>query len=735
MPAFLRSPSIQTRVLAALGVIIALMATMFIVETFAARAQAVLAARTATRLLPTRLSLRSAMQWILRADDDGAWYVLAGGSASAAAFLRHYRDDLAHVRAHVLDAQRLSDLPEKDALVGTFQQRWQEYQRNNEEAFARAARGEIGTARQKYVRVPYQPALEALSRFDQAITADIQRAQAQDAATRRTADVAGISLGLAALAFGILIAVRLGGSLGRRIDEVSNAMSELVSDDLPRITQSFRNIAAGNFAASRYMCARREIAENGGKEAARMAATYNRLIRGLSELSLRIDDAATDAHRAREAEERLSYLRHYDETTGLPNREHLREHVESAVSGPARAAAFGIASIKLDGFKKIDSSFGREASNALLQSAAERLAHAARETDVVARGDIDEFLVLLRPLPESETAVRIASTLRETVAAPYSLGYGEAFVGATAGLSLFPADGHNADEILQNAEIALAAARETASGGPVLYSPSMRERSIESIAVESALQRALPAREFEIHYQPIVGVEHPRILGFEALLRWRHPRLGLLHPSSFIEKAEETGVIEPVGNWILRAACMQVQTWRARGHDVRVSVNVSMRQLQLPDFLRSVRSALEESGLPPQALELELTESLILKERDIAVRTLSALKSIGVRVAIDDFGTGYSSYGYLRYFSPDSLKIDRSFVTDITSNAFDEAIINGMIGLGHSLRLNVIAEGVENTGQLVKLRKLGCDEMQGYLFAQPVPAEQCERLLSDGARI
>lgn len=735
MPAFLRSPGIQTRVLAALGVILALMAAMFIVETFAARAQAVLAARTATRLLPTRLSLRSAMQWILRADDDGAWYVLAGGSASAAGFLRHYRDDLAHVRAEVLDARRTSDLPEKDALIGAFVRRWQEYQRNNERAFALAARGNVKAAQDTYVLVPYLPAFEALSRIDRAITADIERAQAQDAATRRTADVTGISLSFAALAYAILIAVRLGGSLGRRIDEVSNAMSDLASDDLPRITQSFRNIAAGNFAASRYMCARREIAENGSKEAARMAATYNRLIRGLSELSRRIDDAATDAHRAKEAEERLSYLRNYDETTGLPNREHLREHVESVVSGPARAAAFGIASIKLDGFKKIDSSFGREASNALLQSAAERLAHAARETDVVARGDIDEFLILLRPLPEPETAVRIASAMRESVAAAYSLDHGEAFVGATAGLSLFPTHGRNADEMLQNAEIAVACARETASAGPVLYSPSMRARSIESLAVETALQRALPSHEFEVHYQPIVAVEPPRILGFEALLRWRHPRLGLLHPSSFMAHAEETGVIESVGNWILRAACLQVQAWRTRGYDVRVSVNVSMRQLQLPDFLGSVRSVLEESALPPQALELELTESLILKERDIAVRTLSALKSMGVRVAIDDFGTGYSWYGYLRYLSPDSLKIDRSFVTDITSNAFDEAIVNAMIGLGHSLRLNVIAEGVENTGQLVKLRKLGCDEMQGYLFAQPVPAEQCERFLSNGALI
>lgn len=734
MPGFLRSPSIQTRLLAGLGLILALMAAMFVVDTVAARVQAALGRRITSRLLPARVAIRSAMQWILRADDDGALCILASGSPSAAPFLQHYRGDLSRVSADLSDAHRLSDLPDKDTLVDAFEQRWLDYRRNNEEAFALAGRGEVKAAREKYVRVPYQPALEVLTRFDRMNSAEIERAQAQDATAGRTAELTGISLNVAALGFGIVVAVRLGSSLRRRIDDVSNAMSEVVTGDLPQITTSFRNIAAGDFTAPRYVCTRNEIAETGGREAARMAATYNRLVRGLGELSFRIGDAATDAQRAREAEARLSYLSSYDETTGLPNREHLREHVESAVEGPARTARFGVASIKLEGFKKIDSSFGREAGRALIQLAAERLVHAARETDVVARGDIDEFFVLLHPLSGPDDAVRVASALRDVVAAPYMLDHGEAFVDATAGLSLFPAHGRNADEILRNAETAAAAARELSSAGPVLFSPAMREHSVERMAVETALQRALPAHEFEVHYQPIVKVDQPRgILGFEALLRWRHPRLGLLQPSSFIPVAEDTGLIESVGAWVLQAACAQTQTWRERGHDVRVSVNVSMRQLRRPDFLRSVRGALHDTGLPPHALELELTESFILKERDTAVRTLSALKSMGVRVAIDDFGTGYSWYGYLRYFSPDSLKIDRSFVSDITSNPFDEAIVNAMIRLGHSLHLNVIAEGVDDAGQLLTLHKLGCDEMQGYLFARPAPAEQCEHLLGDRA--
>jgi EAL domain-containing protein (putative c-di-GMP-specific phosphodiesterase class I) len=271
-------------------------------------------------------------------------------------------------------------------------------------------------------------------------------------------------------------------------------------------------------------------------------------------------------------------------------------------------------------------------------------------------------------------------------------------------------------------------ARESGSGEIALYSPQLRTESLTRITIESDLRRALREREFELHYQPIVNVGTRRIDAFEALLRWNHPRLGLLEPASFIDVAEDCGSIETLGRWVLENACAQAQEWREGGHDVGVSVNVSMRQFR-GDLVKMVQRALSSTHFPPHGLELELTESVFLSDRGGAGRALSSLKRLGVRVAIDDFGTGYSSFAYLRSFPLDALKIDRSFVSDITSRSFDEAIARAIILLGRSLGIRVIAEGVEDARQAAALHRLGCRVMQGYFFGKPAPARECLELL------
>jgi EAL domain-containing protein (putative c-di-GMP-specific phosphodiesterase class I) len=297
---------------------------------------------------------------------------------------------------------------------------------------------------------------------------------------------------------------------------------------------------------------------------------------------------------------------------------------------------------------------------------------------------------------------------------------------------MYPRDGRDADELLRNATTAMSYAKTSGSGEVALYKPSLRSQSLERVTLESDLKRAVAAKEFEVHYQPIINVATRRIDAFEALLRWHHPRFGLLEPSSFIDVAEDTGTIEALGTWVLQTACEQGRRWHDAGHDIGISVNVSMRQFR-GDVLGIVEGVLASTGFPARQLELELTESLLLTDRPRAQNALGALKRLGVRVAIDDFGTGYSSLAYLRTFPLDALKIDRSFVSDITSKSYDEAIARTIILLGRTLGVRVIAEGVEDVQQAAILHKLGCDAMQGYFFGKPSPANEWLQLLESMA--
>ncbi|HKU66808.1 MAG TPA: bifunctional diguanylate cyclase/phosphodiesterase [Candidatus Baltobacteraceae bacterium] len=730
--ASLRRLSLQDRIFAGIAVMLALMVTMFVVDTASARAQAALSARIITRLIPTRVLLRSAERWIVRADDDGAWHILAMGSPAARGFLRQYRADVNRVGAQMRDAQQLSDVPQKDALTAEFDRRWAQYRQNNEDAFLLAAGGRVPEARAKYVAVSYQPLLEVLGRYEGAVRSEIQRTQANYDATRARTQTFGLIINVAALLLGLLVAVRLGASLRRHLGTVTRAISDVVHDDLAHVTASFRNVARGDFNAPAYVCTRTTIAESGGRELAALAASYNRLIGGLAEMANRIEDAAADARRRQQAEERLSYVLYHDEATGLPNRELLCKHLDSRLArGADGDAPLAVAYIKLEGFKKIGDSFGHATAIDLIRSAGERLAKTLQPGDTLGRDGVDEFVVLLDGVGDGAGAAARVASMVDAISKPFNLADREVSVSAVAGLSVFPGDGRNGDELLRNADTAMDFTADVRHAKLSVYDDTMRTQSLQRLAIETDLQRALSTGEFQLDYQPVVNVQRRRITGFEALLRWHHPRLGTLAPSAFLDVAEQTGIIEPLGAWVLQTACAQVQQWRSSGYDVRLAVNVSMRQLHEGTLFRIVSDALRASGLAPGALELEFTESMILKERETAASTLAALRDAGVRFAIDDFGTGYSWYGYLRYFVPHTLKIDRSFIVNVAQNRFDEAIANAMIMLGHSLQLNVVAEGVESTEQMLTLHKLQCDEMQGFLFAKPATARECERMLRE----
>lgn len=708
---------IQKKIFAGLAAILGLMAAMVIVGIVAQRNEAGVSDQLITRLLPARAALRSVRRLIVEADDAGAWYILAAEPARRR-FLAVYRTDTAQI-----------DRSLQMIRAAQVRRYWAQYKAGNEHAFALASRGEIARARRTYVNTSYQPLVAAIDRYESdAIDAPIRAAEARRAAIRTAAAIWAIALAAAALGIAIVIAMRLGGTLRRRLVTVSGAISEVVRSDLARLDESFRNIAEGDLDAPRYVCDRRPLAGGDGDELAVLASSYNELTAGLHHLSQHIDESVLSARRRREAEERLSYLQQYDETTGLANRRLLHAQLERAIRLHRRGSGpIAVAYVGLIGLEKIEDSFGRDIAARALKIAAYRLEGAVRESDLVARAGYAEFAAV-RHAAAPEEALEFARGAIARLSQPFMLGGRQLVVSVGAGISLYPRDGQDADELLRNANTAMWYARDVGTGEVALYDPRLRSRSLARVTIESDLQRALAAGEFEIHYQPIVNILERRICSFEALLRWRHPRLGLLQPSSFIDVAEDSGAIEALGTWVLETACAQVRRWRAQGHDVALSVNVSMRQFR-GNLLRIVQRALANTNFPPHALELELTESLFLADRESAEGALAGLKRLGVGIAIDDFGTGYSSFAYLRSFPLDALKIDRSFVTEITSKPFDVAIARAIILMGRSLGIRVIAEGVEDARQGAALHKLGCDVMQGYYFGKPLPPNESLALL------
>jgi diguanylate cyclase (GGDEF)-like protein/PAS domain S-box-containing protein len=425
------------------------------------------------------------------------------------------------------------------------------------------------------------------------------------------------------------------------------------------------------------------------------------------------------------AEEQIKHLAYHDALTGLPNRLLLKDRLTVALSHAQRdRTRVAVLFLDLDRFKVINDSLGHNVGDQLLQAVAARIQSCVRESDTVARLGGDEFTLLL-PLTRSEDAAVVAQKLLESVRYPFHIEGREFYITTSIGISLYPEDGTDAATLIKNADTAMYQAKEQGRDNYQLFNAFVNAKALQRIALEHGLRRALANEEFELHYQPIFDLRTERISGVEALLRWQHPEMGTIAPAVFIPIAESTGVMAPIGTWALRVACRQTRAWHDAGfHNLSLAVNLSATQLHQPDLVDRVSAILGESGLPPRCLELEITESSAMASPDTSVKTLYDLKKLGVRISLDDFGTGHSSLSYLKRFPIDTLKIDQSFVRDITSDPDTAAIVTAIIAMAHSLRLKVIAEGVEYGDQSLFLRQYACDQMQGYLIKQPVPAAE-----------
>ena len=431
------------------------------------------------------------------------------------------------------------------------------------------------------------------------------------------------------------------------------------------------------------------------------------------------------------AEQRIHHVAQHDVLTGLPNRSLLQDRLGQAVTYADRSGyPVWVMLIDLDRFKFVNDSMGHKAGDVLLMTVAARLRASLRDTDTVARLSGDEFVVILSGHAERTLSTEIVQGLMDSVAQPVMLGAKEFFVTCSVGVVAYPNPGTVADGLIEHADIAMYRAKSLGRNNFQFYTPAMNEESLERVRIESALRSALVRNEFVLHYQPQVDLASGRVVGMEALIRWQHPELGMVPPARFIGVAEDTGLIVPIGAWVMRTACAQNKAWQDAGLGrLRVAVNLSARQFGANDLVPGIERVLADTGLAPECLELELTESLFMSDVTPAVELLHRMKSLGIKLSIDDFGTGYSSFSYLSRFPIDVLKIDRSFVNDVTYDANDAAIVASIIALAHNLRLSVIAEGVETVEQLDYLRHQGCDEMQGYYFSRPLPAHEFECLL------
>jgi len=430
-------------------------------------------------------------------------------------------------------------------------------------------------------------------------------------------------------------------------------------------------------------------------------------------------------------EQRVHHVAQHDVLTGLPNRSLLQDRLSQAIAYANRSGRpVWVMLIDLDRFKFVNDSMGHKAGDVLLVTVAARLRSSLRDADTVARLSGDEFVVILNEHADEPLDPAIVQRVMGAVAQPVMLGNKEFFVTCSIGVAVYPSEGTSSDNLIEHADIAMYRAKKLGRNNFQFYTPAMNEESLERVRIESALRNALERNEFVLHYQPQVDLKSGQIVGMEALIRWNHPELGMVPPVRFVGVAEETGLIVPIGAWVMRTACAQNKAWQAAGLPrLRVAVNLSARQFGAPDLLHSLESALSDTGLDPACLEIELTESLFMSDVTPAVELLHRMKALGVNLSIDDFGTGYSSFSYLSRFPIDVLKIDRSFVADITHDANDAAIVTSIIALAHNLKLAVIAEGVETREQLDYLRSRGCDEMQGYYFSKPLPAHEFEQLL------
>jgi PAS domain S-box/diguanylate cyclase (GGDEF) domain len=432
-------------------------------------------------------------------------------------------------------------------------------------------------------------------------------------------------------------------------------------------------------------------------------------------------------------EEIIAFQAYHDALTGLPNRTLFKDRLEQALTMGRRTkdAQAAVMLLDLDRFKIINDTLGHNIGDQLLQEVAGRLKDCLRESDTVARLGGDEFTLLLPRIERPEDAALVAAKILDSMRQPFHLGGKDLFVTPSIGISIFPRDGEDADTLIKKADSAMYYVKDQGRANFYLYSEELDAQPSLRLEMESQLYSALERQEFIVYYQPQFDLTTGKAYGAEALIRWRHPIMGLVPPSDFIPLSEETGLIVPIGAWVVQTACMQARSWCSTGvmPGVLIAVNLSPRQFHRADVVKLVKDALDYSGLPPECLELEITESLAMQDVEYSVRTLHALADLGVQLAIDDFGTGYSSLNYLKKMPVNTLKIDRSFVRDITTDPDDSAIVSAVISMAHSLGLRVIAEGVETEEQLNVLRALNCDRAQGYHFSRPLPADDAAEFL------
>ena len=443
----------------------------------------------------------------------------------------------------------------------------------------------------------------------------------------------------------------------------------------------------------------------------------------LAETNLRLQEEVAERQ---QAEERVMHLANHDALTGLPNRRLLIDRLGQALALAHRENhQVAVLFMDLDRFKTINDSLGHMKGDALLQNVARRLSETLREGDTVSRLGGDEFVIVLPSLDQPKAAEKVALKLVDALAPPIDLGGQELRVSASIGISLFPEDGCDTETLLRNADSAMYHAKDMGRNNYQFFMEQMNVAAAERLRLENDLHRALERQEFELHFQPRVSVANGLACGIEALIRWRHPERGLVLPEHFIPVAEDTGLIVPIGEWVINEACRQGTAWCAAGlPQIPVAVNLSPRQFRQSNLVDTVARAIERHGWPYKLLELEITEGVLMQQTSETLKTLEALNRLGVGLAIDDFGTGYSSLSYLKRFPVDFLKIDQSFVRDIAVDPDDATIVTAIIGLAHNLGLTVVAEGVENASQLDFIRDAGCDEAQGYHIGRPMPAGQ-----------
>jgi diguanylate cyclase (GGDEF)-like protein/PAS domain S-box-containing protein len=450
-----------------------------------------------------------------------------------------------------------------------------------------------------------------------------------------------------------------------------------------------------------------------------------------------VDGVISDTTERTKEKERFNQLVYYDALTNLPNRELFVDRLDQAIQQARRKKESGaVLALDLDHFKRINDTLGHPIGDQLIKAVSVRLLKLLYDSDTISRIGGGAFIILLSRVAKVEDAENVATKLLTAFKAPFLINEHELFTSCSIGIALFPNDGETSDILIKNADAAMHISKERGKDRYQLFSSSIANSSFERLVLESSLRRAMERKEFQLFYQPQVDLRTGKVIGSEALLRWKHPDLGFIPPMEFIPIAEETGLIHPIGEWVLKTACEQKKLWDEEGFkSFRVSVNLSARQFHYANLVDMVGDTIRKSGIDPKDLDLELTESTIMDRLEETTLTLKRLKNMGARISIDDFGTGYSSLMYLKTFPIDCVKIDKSFVNDVTTDPDDQAITQAIISMAHSLKLEVVAEGVETKEQLELLRSQSCDIIQGYLFSKPLPVDAVAPfLLSDAVQ-